>query len=89
MNPVSKAHGVNMGPTWGRKDPGGPHVGHMNFIIWEPHCDISNWNSIEFEYIYTYIYSIEFHLDVSQWNSIEYIYIYINQCHVEFILGNI
>ena len=23
-----------MGPTWGRQDPGGPHVGHMNFVIW-------------------------------------------------------
>ena len=24
-----------MGPTWGRQDPGGPHVGPMNFAIWE------------------------------------------------------
>ena len=31
----SKAHGSNMGHTWGRQDPGGPHVGHMNFAIWE------------------------------------------------------
>ena len=23
-----------MGPIWGRQDPGGPHVGHMNFAIW-------------------------------------------------------
>ena len=23
-----------MGPTWDRQDPGGPHVGHMNFAIW-------------------------------------------------------
>ena len=22
--PDSKVHGVNMGPTWGRQDPGGP-----------------------------------------------------------------
>ena len=26
----SKVHGANMGPTWGRQDPGGPHVGHVN-----------------------------------------------------------
>ena len=26
----SKVHGANMGPTWGRQDPGGPHVGPMN-----------------------------------------------------------
>ena len=23
-----------MGPTWGRQDPGGPHVGHVNLAIW-------------------------------------------------------
>ena len=33
--PESKVHGANMGPTWGRQDPGGPHVGHMNLAIWE------------------------------------------------------
>ena len=33
--PDNKIHGVNMGPIWGRQDPGGPHVGHMNFAIWE------------------------------------------------------
>ena len=32
--PDSKVHGTNMGPTWGRQDPGGPHVGHMNLAIW-------------------------------------------------------
>ena len=23
-----------MGPIWVRQDPGGPHVGPMNFVIW-------------------------------------------------------
>ena len=32
--PDSKLHGVNMRPIWGRQDPGGPHVGPMNFAIW-------------------------------------------------------
>ena len=32
--PDSKVHGANMGPIWGRQDPGGPHVGTMNFAIW-------------------------------------------------------
>ena len=32
--PDSKVHGANMGPTGGRQDPGGPHVGHMNLAIW-------------------------------------------------------
>ena len=31
----SKIHGANMGPIWGRQDPGGPGVGPMNFAIWE------------------------------------------------------
>ena len=34
VEPDSKVHGANMGPIWGRQDPGGPHVGHMNFAIW-------------------------------------------------------
>ena len=34
-NPDSKVYGANMGPIWGRQDPGGPHVGPMNFAIWE------------------------------------------------------
>ena len=32
--PGSNVHGANMGPIWGRQDPGGPHVGPMNFAIW-------------------------------------------------------
>ena len=32
--PDSKVHGANMGPIWGRQDPGGPHVSPMNFAIW-------------------------------------------------------
>ena len=31
--PDSKVHGANVGPIWGRQDPGGPHVGPMNFAI--------------------------------------------------------
>ena len=33
-NPDSKIHGANMGPTWGRQDPGGTHVCHVNLAIW-------------------------------------------------------
>ena len=33
-SPYSKIHGANMEPIWGRQDPGGPHVGPMNFAIW-------------------------------------------------------
>ena len=33
--PDSKVHGANMGPSWGRQDPGGPHDGHMNLTNWD------------------------------------------------------
>ena len=33
ISPNSKVHGASMGPTWGRQDPGGPHVGPMNLAI--------------------------------------------------------
>ena len=31
--PDSKVHGANMGPIWGRQDPGGPRVCPVNFAI--------------------------------------------------------
>ena len=34
-NPDSKVHEACMGPTWGRQDPGGTHVGPMNIAIRE------------------------------------------------------
>ena len=44
----SKNNGANVGPTWGRQDPGGPHVGPRNLAIWdtaawkgEPHIFLS------------------------------------------------
>ena len=33
--PDSKVHGANMGPIWGRQDPGGPHGGPMNLALWD------------------------------------------------------
>ena len=33
-SPDSKVRGANVGPTWGRQDPGGPHVAPMKFAIW-------------------------------------------------------
>ena len=34
QTPDSDVHRANMGPIWVRQDPGGPHVGPMNFAIW-------------------------------------------------------
>ena len=33
-SPDGKGHWAIMWPIWGRQDPGGPHVGPMNFAIW-------------------------------------------------------
>ena len=33
-DPDGKIHGADMGPIWGRQDPGGPHVGPMNLALW-------------------------------------------------------
>ena len=46
--PDSKIHGANVGPTWGHKDPGGPHVGHTNLVIW---VVAIIWISRPFKYI--------------------------------------
>ena len=32
-------HGANMGPIWGRQDPGGPHVGPINLAVWDVFVD--------------------------------------------------
>ena len=44
--PDSKIHGANMGATWGRQDPGGPHVGPMNLAIRELISCAKNFSSI-------------------------------------------
>ena len=33
--PDSKVYGAHMGPTWGRQDPGWPHVGPVMLAIWD------------------------------------------------------
>ena len=40
----SKIHGANMGPTWSRQDPGGSHVGSMNFAIWVSSHILCEWH---------------------------------------------
>ena len=32
MSPDSKVHEANMGPIWGRQDPGGPQVGELCYL---------------------------------------------------------
>ena len=35
--PDNKVYGANMGPIWGRQDPGGSHIGPMDLAIWVAH----------------------------------------------------
>ena len=35
MTGIRREQCANMGPTWGRQDPGGPPAGPMNLAIWE------------------------------------------------------
>ena len=53
-NPDNKVHGANLGPIWGRQDPGGSHVGPMNFAVWERlNCETLNYiMSLYILYIY-------------------------------------
>ena len=54
--PDSKIHGANMGPIWGRQDPGEPHAGPMNFAIcvitgvclWGIYSDLGRWGYTEY-----------------------------------------
>ena len=45
--PDSKVHEAYVGPTWGRQDPGGPHVGPMNLVIREVTIHVSS-NAVDY-----------------------------------------
>ena len=38
--PRQQGSWANLGPIWGLQDPGGPHVGPMNFAIWIVSLDV-------------------------------------------------
>ena len=48
-HPDSKVHGANVGPIWGRHNPGGPNAGPMNLAI----CDICQLNLVDIFQIWT------------------------------------
>ena len=67
--PNSKVHGANMGPIWGRQDPGGPHVCPMNFAIWDGLPLIPTW--------------ISNHMPSKEWDEITYPFLNFNGATVE------
>ena len=42
----NKVHGANMGPSWGRKDPGGSLVGPKNLAIWDGFENCILWANV-------------------------------------------
>ena len=54
--PDSKVHGANMRPIWGRQHPGGPHVGPMNFVIWDTNL---LWKCVQqFKFVFCHVSNI-------------------------------
>ena len=51
--PDSKVHGANMGPIWGRQDPGGSHVGPINFAIWDDIIEVHFHSAFSFRILCT------------------------------------
>ena len=50
-----------MGPTWGRQDPGEPHVGHMNLAIWVKHlCTIYGFVILRVTFAVAFLYDPAF-----------------------------
>ena len=64
----SKVHGANMGPIWGRQDPGGPHVGPMNFTIWDFTDDISKCIILNEMFAFWFKFHWTLFLRVHEWN---------------------
>ena len=56
----SKVRGANMGPIWGRQDPGGPNVGPMNFAIWVAY----DFYIVKYADIHIYFYHTSVVLDL-------------------------
>ena len=56
-----------MGPIWGRQDPGGPHVGPMNFAIWARTCKHAG-KSISCEKCYRLVLQIVY-TDFNLWSD--------------------
>ena len=40
-----------MEPIWGRQDPGGPHVGPMNVVIWDLFVQVATDGIVLFDHI--------------------------------------
>ena len=69
--PDSNVHGTSMRPIWGREDPGGPHVGPMNFAIW---VNLVLWDVLPQATMWFSIHAVQFVLSVYNINPSNYAY---------------
>ena len=58
--PNSRVHRANIGPTWGRQDPGGPHDGPTNFAFWD--VQYKNIHSPHNSLIWIFVYKCTVHI---------------------------
>ena len=71
--PDSKDNGANMGSIWGRQDPGGPHVGPMNFAIWvAKHVFVIGLDMNEHQCHESWIATPLINVENSKWRSLKY-----------------
>ena len=73
--PDSKVHKANMGPIWGRQDPGGPHDGPMNFALWDdtPQVDQIRTTRTDINLSITvYWKNLSYHLCTRIWTRVMY-----------------
>ena len=61
-----EVRGASMGPTWGRQDPGGPHVGPMNLatMICDVSQPVSASTKINHTNIHAYFLNFDEHIPV-------------------------
>ena len=67
--PDGKVHVSNMGPTWGRQDPSGSYVDHMNFAI-RVTTVVAEW------WLYTYRFTTLVSFGVADSESCNHDFIY-------------
>ena len=72
-----------MGPTWGRQDPGGTHVGPMNFAIWVVYSN--QWNG-PFVIYRPYFEVSEYPIIKIKWSNEYFIFILVNHTLVRWHL---
>ena len=68
----SKVHGANMGPICAQQDPDGPHVGPMNFAIWNAYCKTGNPSAIAMKLLQSCIKPLNYDFNLMSSTSLTF-----------------